>query len=97
MPPGVDLAAYPIVQEALTNAVRHAVQRHAVVSSKRRGPLLVKITDDGAARTATPAGGHGLVGMRERVAVYGGSLEAGTAPRRLSGAAPLPFDEDRLA
>ena len=77
VPPGIDLAAYRIVQEALTNVVRHAQASHAeVVVRGDRAGLSVQVRDDGRGGPAG-AGGHGLVGMRERVALYGGELEAG--------------------
>ncbi len=83
--PGVELAAYRIVQEALTNSLRHADARSAtVVVAERQGRLDILVTDDGrnAPGAAGPVG-HGLVGMRERVAVYGGTFDAG--PRREGG------------
>ena len=96
VPPGVELAAYRIVQEALTNALRHArAQRATVRLDVEGGRLLVTVTDDGAGANGTKPGGHGLVGMRERVAVYGGSLDAGPAPGggyRVT--ATIPYDED---
>jgi signal transduction histidine kinase len=78
LPPGLDLAAYRIVQEALTNALKHAGPAHATVQITR-GPhkLAIEVSDDGRGASGEAAGGHGLVGMRERVAVYGGRLEAG--------------------
>ena len=99
LPPGVELAAYRIVQEALTNALRHArAQRATVRLGARGGRLRVIVADDGAGANGTGRpGGHGLVGMRERVAVYGGSLDAGPAPEggfRVD--ATIPYDEDRL-
>jgi signal transduction histidine kinase len=81
--PGVDLAAYRIVQEALTNVLKHARQARAWVRIRyQRGALELRIDDDGApAGPASPDGrGHGLVGMRERVALYRGELEAGPRP-----------------
>jgi two-component sensor histidine kinase len=78
LPPGVDLSAYRIVQEALTNALKHAGPARARVTV-RYAPdeLELEIADDGAGSTSrTDGGGHGLVGMRERVAVFGGVLEA---------------------
>ena len=104
LPPGVELAAYRIVQEALTNAVRHAHAKTAAVRlNVASGILHVMVTDDGMGsdgrgrRAAARPGGHGLVGMRERVAVYGGSLVAGPNPGGgFRVAATLPFDEDRL-
>jgi signal transduction histidine kinase len=80
--PGVDLAAYRIVQEALTNTLRHAGPAHAGVVV-RYGPAAVEfeIVDDGAGVAGARNGsGHGLVGMRERTALYGGRLEAGPRP-----------------
>jgi signal transduction histidine kinase len=80
--PGVDLAAYRIVQEALTNTRKHAAAGRADVTL-RYGPasLEVEVVDDGIAEDMTTNGsGHGLVGMRERAALYGGVLEAGTRP-----------------
>jgi signal transduction histidine kinase len=84
LPVGVELSAYRIVQEALTNALKHADGTQAVVHV-RYGPdaLELEIVDDGAASaTSAAGGGHGLVGMRERVALYGGRLDAG---RRAAG------------
>jgi signal transduction histidine kinase len=93
LPPGVDLAAYRVVQEALTNALKHAGAARAEVSI-RYGPaaLELAVTNDGRVRRNGRVG-HGLVGMRERVALYGGDFEAG--PRREGGyavRASLPMD-----
>jgi signal transduction histidine kinase len=98
LPKGLDVAAYRVVQEALTNALRHAPGASvdvAVVATPER--LTVEVTDDGA-RTAAPApepvGGHGLVGMSERTSMYGGTLEAGPradAPRGFRVRATLPI------
>jgi signal transduction histidine kinase len=78
LPPGIDLAAYRIVQEALTNALEHADRAPARVTVRYRlGTLELEIADDG---TTGPGDGDlrgGLVAMRERVAVYGGDLDAG--------------------
>jgi signal transduction histidine kinase len=81
LPPAVDLAAYRVVQESLTNVVRHAGAARATVRVAF-GPadLVVEVTDDGAGATAGPAGGHGIAGMRERVAALGGELQAGPGP-----------------
>ncbi len=77
LPPGVDLAAYRIVQEALTNARKHARPARAQVAIRyERDALELEITNDGRARRNGEGPGHGLVGMRERVALYGGELEA---------------------
>ncbi|WP_030904599.1 sensor histidine kinase [Streptosporangium amethystogenes] len=86
LPPGVDLAAYRLVQEALTNSLRHAgPQARAWVTVRHEsGELAVRVTDDGlgqkAGETSEGATGHGLVGIRERVALYGGLLRIGPRP-----------------
>ncbi len=79
LPPGVDLTGYRLVQEGLTNAVKHAGAQSAEVLV-RYGDEEVEIvvSDDGDGSGDGEKGGHGLVGMRERVAVYGGELEAGS-------------------
>lgn len=81
LPPGLDLAVYRIVQEALTNVRRHAeATRVDVRLAFEPDRLRLEVTDDG--RGAAPANGrrgHGLVGMRERASLYGGTLEAGPA------------------
>jgi signal transduction histidine kinase len=78
LPPGVDLSAYRIVQEALTNVLKHADASHAeVLVGYHPGELELEVSDDGHGPTNGSGGGHGLVGMRERVALYGGALEAG--------------------
>jgi signal transduction histidine kinase len=78
LPAGVDLSAYRIVQEALTNTLRHAQATRADVTLSY-GPdaLEVDVRDDGRAPPGNGSGGHGLVGMRERAALLGGTLEAG--------------------
>jgi signal transduction histidine kinase len=83
LPPGVDLSAYRIVQEALTNVINHAHADHATVTlDYSAGALRVTVADDGIGSSPSPtngaSGGHGLVGMRERVALFGGELEAGS-------------------
>ncbi|GII61132.1 two-component sensor histidine kinase [Sphaerisporangium krabiense] len=84
LPEGVELSAYRIVQEALTNVVRHAAPaRCRVVVHGHGGQVRVEVTDDGPGTRVPPAGaapGHGLVGMRERVAMYGGDFSAGPRP-----------------
>jgi signal transduction histidine kinase len=82
IPAGIELAAYRIIQEALTNAIKHAAGATATVRVCYRADRLeLEITDTGT-DTATPAsgGGHGLVGMRERVALYGGRFDAVRPP-----------------
>jgi signal transduction histidine kinase len=79
LPPGVDLSAYRIVQEALTNALRHAGPASAHVTLRYRSEEVeLEITDDGRGAVDGREGGHGLVGMRERAALVGGSVESGT-------------------
>ena len=80
LPPALDLTAYRIAQEALTNALKHAGSARAELTL-RYGPAAVEIEvrDDGAGNGAGGGTGHGLVGMRERVALWGGRLEAGRA------------------
>lgn len=84
LPAGVDLAAYRIVQESLTNARRHAVGATRVEVSVRFLPeaLEVEVEDDGHGSPATVGTGHGLVGMQERAAFYDGTLVAGALPAR---------------
>jgi signal transduction histidine kinase len=97
LPPGVDLSAYRIVQEALTNALKHAGPATArVVVRYRENNLELDIADTGAGASASDGEGHGLAGMRERVWLYGGKIEAG--PRDGGGfavRARLPLDSDR--
>jgi signal transduction histidine kinase len=83
LPAGLDLSAYRIVQEALTNVVRHAGPATARVSIRHGdGQVAVEVVDDG--RGGDPGGqGHGglgIAGMRERAALYGGAVEAGPLP-----------------
>jgi signal transduction histidine kinase len=76
----LELSAYRIVQEALTNAVRHAGRAAATVTLRYEpAALAIDVVDDGdgAPATPAPAGGHGLVGMRERVGLFGGAFAAG--------------------
>jgi signal transduction histidine kinase len=81
LPAGVDLTAYRLVQEGLTNAHKHARARQAeVVVRYGDGQVELTVSDDGRGGGGGDGGGHGLVGMRERVAVYGGRLEAGPRP-----------------
>ncbi len=81
LPPGVDISAFRIIQEALTNALKHAGPARAVVTL-RYSPvdLEVEIVDDGAGDGSGSGSGHGLAGIRERVAVYGGEVQSGVQP-----------------
>jgi len=79
--PGVALTAYRIVQEALTNTLKHAGQATAEVRMIFDPQLLtIEVFDTGSGPKGSDSPGHGLVGMRERVAVYGGSLRTGPRP-----------------
>ena len=82
LPAAVDISAYRIVQEALTNVLKHAGQASAQVSVRcGADEVVIQVTDDGAGpQPAGPTGGHGLAGMRERVALFGGELTAGPKP-----------------
>jgi signal transduction histidine kinase len=85
LPSGVELAAYRIVQEALTNTVKHAVGAKATVAVDYCADhLRLEVTDSGGrpGAASTTGNGRGLIGLRERLAVYGGTLQTG---RRLSG------------
>jgi signal transduction histidine kinase len=102
LPAGVDLSAYRIVQEALTNVVKHAGPARAqVVVGYRHQDVTVEVTDDGRGTVTSGSDGragtgHGLIGMRERVAAFGGDLETG--PRPGGGfrvVARLPLAADR--
>ena len=78
---GVDLTAYRLVQEGLTNAIKHARARHAeVVVRYSYSNVELTVSDDGTGDGDGEKGGNGLVGMRERVSVYGGELDAGPRP-----------------
>jgi signal transduction histidine kinase len=100
VPPGIDLSAYRIIQEALTNVIKYAGSPSADVSiCYRADSLIVEIADHGRGapgglRAARNGSGHGIIGMRERVAVFGGEFTAG--PRPGGGFrvfARLPFPE----
>jgi signal transduction histidine kinase len=75
LPTGVDISAFRIVQEALTNALRHAHASNAAVVVRYGESLELEICDDGVGASAEGGAGHGLVGMRERVSLYGGGLD----------------------
>jgi signal transduction histidine kinase len=81
LPVGVEVTAYRIVQQALTNTLKHAGPAHAEVLVRYR-PLLLEldIRDDGRGMPVNPASGHGLIGMRERAALVGGFLLVGAGP-----------------
>ncbi|MFD4525686.1 sensor histidine kinase [Streptomyces sp. NPDC058470] len=98
--PGTDLAAFRIVQEALTNVVRHSGSRHArVLVERAESALRLRIDDDGPATGADAGGsGNGLAGMRERAAALGGTIEAGPREHggfRVMAVLPLKAKEER--
>jgi signal transduction histidine kinase len=97
LPDGADLSAYRIIQEALTNVVRHAGPTRAQLRIEyRTDEVVVEVTDEGGRRWDPPqansaSGGHGLIGMRERVALYGGSISAGPLGHGFQVSACLPI------
>jgi signal transduction histidine kinase len=98
LPPGIDLSAYRIVQEALTNALKHAGPARARVTVRYADDALeLEIADDGPGHgNARDGSGHGLAGMGERVALYGGTLRTGTRPGGgFAVSARLPFELPR--
>ncbi|MBM7495252.1 signal transduction histidine kinase [Micromonospora luteifusca] len=100
LPPGLELTVYRVVQEALTNALKHAGVDAAVevTLAYTTEAVEVRVRDDGRGRplvSPAPSGGHGLLGMRERVTVYDGSLTAGPRPAggwQVQVRLPLPSD-----
>ncbi len=80
LPRGIDLSAYRIIQEGLTNTLKHAHASHADVTVRYgSNELQIDIRDDGRGATSNNGLGHGLVGIRERVKIYGGEMTTGTA------------------
>jgi signal transduction histidine kinase len=92
--PGLELCAYRVVQEALTNVVKHAGRARAQVSVRYRArDLTLEVIDDGPGPANGQPGGHGLAGMRERVALYAGQLETGPRPEGgFRVQAPFPLE-----
>jgi signal transduction histidine kinase len=95
LPLGVELTAYRVVQEALTNTLKHAGDARAdVLLRYGRDTIELEVRDDGPGGTNGHAGGHGLAGMRERVSVFGGELIAGPRPTGgFSVRVRLPLEE----
>ncbi|WP_308315675.1 sensor histidine kinase [Streptomyces sp. ISL-100] len=94
LPTAVDQSAFRIIQESVTNVVRHAATQHcrATIDYRPR-ELLVEVVDNGPGRTATANSGYGIRGMRERVALLGGSFTAGPRPEGgflVAARLPLP-------
>ena len=80
LPRGIDLSAYRIVQEGLTNALKHARATKADVTVRYRpGEVQLEVRDNGVGSSTTDGLGHGLVGIRERVKIFGGEMTAGSA------------------
>ena len=78
LPRGIDLSAYRIVQEGLTNALKHAHASDAdVIVRYRPDELEIEVRDNGRGGATSDGQGHGLVGVRERVKIYGGEMSAG--------------------
>jgi signal transduction histidine kinase len=89
----VELSAFRIVQEALTNSLKHAAAQHVRVRIRYSDSLELEIRDDGVGPENTATGGNGLIGMRERLALLGGTLTAGAAPGGGFGiTAEIPID-----
>lgn len=83
LPTGIDLTAYRILQEALTNVIQHAgTNVSKVVVSYEADAISLEITDEGRGGRTSTGDGHGIVGMQERVGLYGGELHAGPRPGR---------------
>jgi signal transduction histidine kinase len=77
LPDGVGLAAYRVVQEALTNTVKHAAGAEAAVRVEHgEQELNIEVTDTGGQPSGAAGNGRGLIGLRERLAVYGGTVQA---------------------
>jgi signal transduction histidine kinase len=95
--PGVDLIAYRIVQESLTNVRRHAPGATASVRIERRhGTLEVEVSNPTSLQvTGSPEAGHGIIGMRERAALYDASFSAGFEGRRFVVRSAIPIDASR--
>jgi signal transduction histidine kinase len=97
LPRGIDLSAYRIVQEGLTNALKHAHATDADVTVRYRpDELEIEVRDNGSGSATSDGLGHGLIGVRERVKIYGGKMTAGTSTGGgfvLSTHLPLDQDE----
>jgi len=92
--PALDLSAYRILQEGLTNVIKHAHAEHAQVRVRYDADqLMLEVCDDGRGPTASDGLGHGLVGIGERVKIFGGDVAAGaTASGGFALRARLPMD-----
>jgi len=93
LPAAVDLSVYRIVQEALTNVLKHAHAEHVDVRVGYGNELAVEVSDDGRGKVNANGGGNGLIGMRERVALLGGTVETGSgADGGYTVAATIPIE-----
>jgi len=102
LPASIDLSAYRIIQEALTNALKYALGGRARVRlAYEPRALEIEVTDQGGAGSHdlgdAGSGGRGVIGMRERVALYGGEFEAGPTPTGFRVHARLPLDPGPVA
>ena len=101
LPAGIDLTAYRIVQESLTNILKHSRPTHTTVRvAYRPESLLLEVTDDGAHASATAANGHGVIGIKERVSLFGGTVKIGPVPEggwyvQVELPLPVPSRQDR--
>jgi two-component system NarL family sensor kinase len=98
LPPAVDVAAFRIIGEALTNVTRHAEARHCTVRLRAAGALDITVTDDGVGLAARNGSGFGLTSMRERAAELGGRFRAERTEfggTRVHAVLPLPQEENR--
>ena len=97
LPPGIDLSAYRIVQEGLTNALKHARASHAEVTVRYAPDEVgIEVHDDGPGAAPSDGHGHGLIGVRERVKLYGGEMTAGrTNSGGFTLSTRLPLASDR--
>jgi signal transduction histidine kinase len=100
LPPAVDLTAYRVIQEALTNVTKHATTARAQVNlAWNRDHVIVSVTDDGSRTPQERPPGYGLIGMRERATAVGGTLTAGVLPHggfMVSARLPFPAAEHAL-
>jgi signal transduction histidine kinase len=96
LPRAVDLSVYRIIQEGLTNALKHARARHAdvTVNYEPHG-LRLEVRDDGVGAARSDGLGRGLVGIRERVKIYRGEMNAGPVAGGFLLSVHLPLDGDR--
>jgi signal transduction histidine kinase len=96
LPRGIDISAYRIVQEGLTNALKHAHATEAEVALQYApDQLRIEVRDNGHGAATSNGRGHGLIGIRERVKLYGGEMSTGTANGGFTLSARLPLTEYR--